>query len=529
MSGADGLKFYSTADGFNKLVAINTVPIVNIKKSNTSQYGGNTYTARQNSVYMSTFSYTQKISEQTITVFGGDTYLGLLDYPITMTFQGNDEATWDDSKHFFGAYIPLESTYNLNLLSGDMAHRTYRAGDNYIDSHMQVDITQKQLYHTQDRPYYVYNKAYSVFSGSKQYIPQSIYAEDNLGIDNRIVTSQAKVNNEILDNWTQFKIADYMDVDNQYGGITNLKTFNNQLLYWQDTAVGVAAVNERALINEGTVGQLTLGTGGVLDRYDYLTTTNGSSIVNDRSIVTSDAVLYWYDYDKNEICQIRNNSVSPLSKMKNVQSYLNEMYGQKRDVTLALFDKKYNEVWFKFYDKSLVFNEYTDCFTSFYTFNPEWALEFSDKVVAIKNNKLYRINSLDTDGIDTVSKDAKIQFMVNDNIQNTKVFDNVRLSGEFLDANKQPLTTSNIGKMQFSTKTQNSSEQDIVFDYREDTYRFSIPRQSDSDDTSTYLPRLRGKYLICNYKFTVNGEQTFRIPFITTTYRQSKLLQREKQ
>ena len=105
----------------------------------------------------------------------------------------------------------------------------------------------------------------------------------------------------------------------------------------------------------------------------------------------------------------------------------------------------------------------------------------------------------------------------------TKVFDNVRMQGDFRDSNKQPLTTSNIGTMQFFTKDQETSEQNIVFDYREQTYRFPVPRQVNSGDTSTYLPRMRGKHMICNYNFTVNGEQTFRIPFITTTYRQSLL------
>nr|DAG95757.1 MAG TPA: hypothetical protein [Crassvirales sp.] len=33
------------------------------------------------------------------------------------------------------------------------------------------------------------------------------------------------------------------------------------------------------------------------------------------------------------------------------------MYVNKRNVSLAFYDKKYNEVWFKFYDKSLIFNE----------------------------------------------------------------------------------------------------------------------------------------------------------------------------
>jgi hypothetical protein len=60
-----------------------------------------------------------------------------------------------------------------------------------------------------------------------------------------------------------------------------------------------------------------LGTGGVLTRYDYVTTNNGSSISNDNSIVSSDASLYWYDTDKNEICSY-SDSVHKLSKEKYV-------------------------------------------------------------------------------------------------------------------------------------------------------------------------------------------------------------------
>lgn len=505
---------------------INAVNVYNIRRTVSSQYGGNTYATRQNSVYISTNSHVDLANTTSAVIstytFGGDTFLGLLDYPQTFTFQANDDGDDQAQRRFWGAYIPFESSINMNLFNGDMAHRTHTA-DDYLDSHLQIDPVQIGNYHVQDRPYYVYNAVYSSQTGSRQYVPPSIYDEDNLIVSNRIYSSQAKVNNEVLDNWSVFKPADYLDVDNQYGEVTNLLNFKDRLFYWQDTALGIAAVNERALIQDNNMGQLTLGTGEVLARYDYVTTTNGSSIVNDRSIVTSDNSLYWYDYDKNEICVLNGNAVSALSKIRNVQTYLNEMYESKRDVTLGLFDKKYNEIWFKFYDKSLIFSEWIDRFTSFYTFNPDWALPFSDKVVTIKDNKLYRINSLDTDGIGEVNKDAKLTIVINQNPMSTKVFDNVRMQGEFRDSNKQPLTTSDIGTMQFFTKDQETSKQNIVFDYREQTYRFPVPRQVNSGDTSTYLPRMRGKHMICNYNFTVNGEQTFRIPFITTTYRQSLL------
>ena len=527
-SGGDFATYTPTIQ-HNTLDSISGVHIFNLKKNVSSQYGGNTYSTRQNSIYISTNSYlnlsTTSAGSNIVDTFGGDTYLGLLDYPNTFTFQANAESgegSYEDDRVFFGSYIPFESSINLNLFNGDMVHRTVTS-ENYVDSHLELDPTQKGNYHSQDRPYYAYNTVYSSQTGSKQYVPPAIYDEDNLTVTNRIYSSQAKVNNEILDNWTVFKTADYLDVDNQYGDVTNMLNFKDRLFYWQDTALGIASVNERALIQDNNVGQLTLGTGGVLARYDYITTTNGSSIVNDRSIVTSDNTLYWYDYDKNEICSMQGNQVLSLSKTKNVQSYLNELYTKKRDVTLAVFDKKYNELWFKFYDKSLIFSEQLNKFTSFYTFNPEWALTFSDKIVAIKDNLLYRVNSLDTDSSDTNNKDAKITLVVNTNPEATKVFDNVRISGQFLDANGALLTTQNIGTMEFLTKHQQSDIHNIVFDYREDTYRFPIPRQKDSEDISTYTPRLRGKYLISNYNFTVNGEQTFRIPFITTTYRQSLL------
>lgn len=402
-----------------------------------------------------------------------------------------------------------------------MVYKTYAYG-NFLDAHLQLDIQQTQSYHVQDRPYYVYNAVYSSQQGSKQFVPKSIYAKDNVHTSNRIMVSQAKINNEILDNWCVFRAADYLDVDNQYGGITNLKVFKDRLFYFQDTAVGIASANERSLITDDNNNQLVLGTGGILSRFDYVTILNGSSIQNDRSIMNSDNVMYWYDYDKNEICAY-NGQVNILSKEKNVQSYLNEMYDQKRNVNLAFYDKKYNEAWFKFYDKSLIFNEQLGRFTSFYTFNPDWALQFSDKIITIKDNGYYIINTLDTDGLSEVDKTAKIQFVVNKDAMTTKTFDNISIAGEMLDQNGANMTAGLVNSILFNTKHQLATATQPTFDYRENTYRLPVPRQdTNNEDTSlSYPARMRGKTMVCDYEFDTNNEKTFKIPFITTTYRYS--------
>lgn len=533
-----------SGDILRTLDATNALPVFNVKRSIAAPYGGNTYASRQNSVYISVNQYdTTPANKYT---FGGDTYLNVLDYPNMFTFQANTEKENVYRRRFVAAYIPFESSINMNLFNGDMAHRTYTS-DNYLDTHMQLDPTQKGVYHVQDRPYFLYNSVYSVEQTTKKFVPDSIYAEryylDSDGkevrtsIPNRILSSQAKTNNEVTDSWSKFRVADFLDVDNQWGDITNLKTFKDRLFYFQDTGVGIAAVNERSLITDDNVNQLVLGTGGILARYDYVTNTNGDSVKNDKSIVSSDNVLYWYDTDKNEICSY-TGQVSQLSKEKQVQTYLNATYKDKKGNVNSLFDKKYNEVWFSLLDKSLIFNEQLGRFTSFYTFNPKSSLPFSDRVVGIVGQELYSINDTNTKGIDNSDKNAKLQLVINKDVQYTKVFDNVRFNGQFIDKDGKNIKDRIFDYIKFGTKNQEAileykeavldeegnvvtPEQSIVLDYREDTYRMPVPRADVNEDELSLPARLRGKHMTCDYHFNGEDGNTFEIPQITTTYRYS--------
>lgn len=119
---------------------------------------------------------------------------------------------------------------------------------------------------------YTYNSAYSSTNTAKSYIQSSIYAEDNIKSMNRITCSEVKSINEQTDSWTKFKFANYLDTDSTYGPVTNLKVFKNRLYFFQDSSVGIASVNDRSLINDNNAGELVLGTGGILTRYDYLVT-----------------------------------------------------------------------------------------------------------------------------------------------------------------------------------------------------------------------------------------------------------------
>ncbi|MBQ7819998.1 MAG: hypothetical protein IJ341_09925 [Bacteroidales bacterium] len=127
------------------------------------------------------------------------------------------------------------------------------------------------------------------------------------------------------------------------------------------------------MITDNNPGALTLGTGGILVRYDYLVEHNGNSVVNDKSIIDTNQALYWYDYDKNVICQLGQGFLE-LSKAKNVQSYLHSISKEERKDNLSMYDAKYNEIQFKINNKNIVFNESINIFTSFYTHIPDFAL-----------------------------------------------------------------------------------------------------------------------------------------------------------
>lgn len=503
----------------------NTTAICNIKR-NIIPYGGNTYGNRLNSIYQSCGCMKTENLDQPIVCHGGDTYLCIFDYQNTVIqMEGNDIAAAPWLKNCTVSYIPLETVINLNLRSDESFSKKVQGMT--APNEIQLEPTVFQNY-VQKEPLYLYNSVYSQTSGSKMYVAKGMYAEDDMVNNVRIMCSEVKTNNAILDNWTKFKVANYLDVDNKFGEITNLKRFKDRLYFWQKSAVGIASVNERSLITDNNMAALTLGTGGILSRFDYVTEQNGSSRINDKSIIASDSFLYWYDLDKNVLCQMGNN-LNHLSKALNVQSYLNSLHSTAKTNAVSFYDHKYNEVWFRLYDKALIYNEKLNVFTSFYTHNPNWFFPFSDKLVTIKDNNMYYLHNIYTVNSDEMEeRTSKIQFIVNKEATHTKVFDNVMMVAEFVDNNNTTPTV--IKDVVFKTRTQETepiSYKDV--DVREDNYRFAISREKvDDKELSTiasksYLGRMRGKYLICDYTFDCNENREFKIPFIKTTYRYSML------
>ena len=111
----------------------------------------------------------------------------------------------------------------------------------------------------------------------------------------------------------------------------------------QEDAIGVLSVNDRSLIQDNNIGELVLGTGEVLSRYDYVSTNNGLHKDAINSLATSPLGMYWYDHKRSEMC-VFSKSTGSLSKTAGIQKILNKN-SESIEMNIPIgYDRKYNEL-----------------------------------------------------------------------------------------------------------------------------------------------------------------------------------------
>lgn len=493
--------------------------LCNLRKP-SAMYGGNTYSSRNNTTYISTGLYAKKESSGTVNLrgFGGDTYIGIYDYlHNSQWYLESDYSHYKERRNVHSAYIPCESSVNV-LMTND----SIKASRNY-NVNMQNNISVIGSLYTQDKPRYAYDDVFSREGDAKLFVTKGAYSIDDLKTDTRILYSDPKTNSEVSDSWTKFRPANYLDIETEHGPINKLESFGSNLFAFQSDALAVIPVNERSIITDNNPGTLTLGTGSVLGNFSYVTKKNGLSPNDLRSVTQSDSTLYWYDRERFEICGF-NNSLQTVSKLKGVQTYLTQNKETVVTNPNVVYDKKYNDVLFSLQnDGTLVFNEQIGAFTSVYTYFPLHYLEFRDQLYTFDNDKnLFMYNAgVEKNLYNDTSKVTKLQFVVNKDYTQSKTFDNIQYGADVTWG-------TNLNNIVFETKRQTSFVTKMnQIDYREDTYKFVIPR-SDRELNNiqelvnkSYRDRMKGKYLISTYYYDNNNGKQFKLPYINTYYRHS--------
>lgn len=496
-------------------------------RQQVAPYGGASFTNRLTNVYYGDGDYFEATNDWNA-VFDGDCHIETFEYTSmhkiygAYTNGGSGDLQFPNT-HMIMYSIPTESNIWCRFQYGWRFSENAR--DNYA-SFIQSEPCEITEAYVQEDPQYVYNTVYSVQNTS---MPLSVYDDINpydynKTIDTRIYNSDLKQNDEITDSWARFRSSNFIDVDQSYGAITDIFTFKNQLVFFQEQSVGVLSVNDRSIATDNSGQSIILGTGGVLSRYDYYSNTYGMH-KQQFCVVGTTGGLYWFDSHNNTICLFDGQSVTQLSKQGKVQMLLNNL--KKTDEFRIYYDNKYSEVVFNVLKDGLQigYSEMLGKFTSLYTLPFDGSASFTNGGYLVKANEFIDVFQYDCMDDKPMSTDGSyltcyLRYVVNQQPMITKIFDNQQfVTADDLQSRPMKDVEDYFSKdHSYTWKTpmiESSSTLKKKITLRENNHRFAIPRSE-----GLYGGRIRGNYMICEI-FSNNPNPDASIQYIITKYRQS--------
>lgn len=497
-------------------------------RQQTTPYGGYSFANRLTNIYYGDGNYFKSKNEWN-TVFDGDCHVETFEYTSmhkvygAYTKNGKDDLQFPNT-HMITYSIPTESNIWCKFQHGWTLSSNAR--DNYA-SFIQSEPCEITEAYVQKEPEYVYNSVYSVQNTSMPFAAyDDLNTQDyNKTIDTRVYYSDLKQNDEIIDSWCKFRSSNFIDVDQEYGPITDICTFKNVLTFCQEQSFGVLSVNDRSVATDNSGQNIVLGTGGVLDRYDYYSNTYGMHKQQFCAVCTTGG-MYWFDSHNNVICLFDGQSVTQLSKQGKVQNILNKY---KKDNNFKVFyNNRYNEVVFNVLnnDMQIVYNEMLGKFTSTLTIPFDGAIQFFNGEYLVKKNDtvcVYQYDYLDQSPKSTNQQllSSYVKYVVAQQPLVTKVFDNqeivtyenLQLHDTIYDQDDYFSKNHKYVWQTESQKIESSLEEQITL--RENNHRFAIPRAD-----GLFGNRARGKVMICSIE-DIKPNPATAIQYIITKYRQS--------
>jgi hypothetical protein len=505
----------------------------------TEQYRGWSRADRYSNEYILTNHFQPLVGSSNLfsDVYGGDTYVNYFDWQKTnINYEestGSGFPVGDDVGRGVAIFFPAEATFNTDMnVSGQRA-----AVRQNTDSIFQSN--------------YQFNSAYSQQNTTNVFISKGYLQSNVIDEPHTIYPSEPKLDGEVGDSWRSLLINNALSVNGNYGEINRVIQFKDKLFFYQNDGVGVAAVDERVLANEGDTDQTQLGTGAVLQRFDYVSTETGSK--HSFCVESTGSSIYHYDSFINKLFKYavgktkdEISGMNPLTDIKGLSGFFRTAFvdsnlksedkilrRRNRVGIVAAFNSEYNTVYFTFFDEpnnikhTISYNELLDSFESFYDFYPSMYLNMRKRFLSVTPSSTGIFNT------DISSKvhvhnvgirntfygtyyPSSVTFRVNENSDFVKTFDNFQVNTEVILNNLQLAET--VSRMSITNDYQNYPEQNVNFVQKIRSWRLAIPR----DETNPLLnikPRISDKYIDVTFTHNPLGfDKTFRLHDVLTEY-----------
>ena len=517
-----------------------TVANINI---NANPYGGYNMSSISKSSYYGFGDVYDNTYGIEADVYSGDAYIKLFKYnSLRAISNANVRTTYTGS---FTYLIPLVSEVDLGGTSGylydsnkhDICYMQEIPWSMPIARTVDWQNTAKYTQYSQATDAYAYNIKYSLLYYAITMSSVNLLRQDSDKRINRIWYSE-------INNWTQFNATDYIDVDPKYGQITCLFVYKDRLLFWQEQAVGYFSINEKAVVQNSDGDSLLLGTGDLLKKPFYISTMYGMK-PQQLAVCSSDYCVYWWDGYNKEILKYDDKSgVEPLSKTKNIRTYLDS--GDESSYPHLYYDIANSEIVCNCVNnESIVFNEEQNAFVSIYEFSPAYDIQIQAMHYILSKSNVYINNTEDEGGAKLFGKDITpyLKYIINRQ-QQIKVFNMVTFAGSFYgnsseegDVNDAAENKKMYQNLQGKYHT-NSPLLPITFTFktplkqegrlngsnitnREYDFRAVVPRAGKMVNNnwieSSYGDRLRGRTMECEMKSSSNSTD-FSLQYINTKF-----------
>jgi hypothetical protein len=305
--------------------------MIDVTIDKTNPYGGNSDTALASSIYISTGHF-QPITSAVISdtndtgnpnaynylefnnveIWGGDCYTCLI--TIGAGLYNVDMGT----SYSWGVKFPCQCNSNYDLRRGRTVetNKMYKGiADNGV---WYNDGTTAQL------ESYELNEAYSSVGVQFAYpaLPVNFLFDNQYKF--RIRFAGEKFPNETRNTFRTFLPFDFKDVDGQGGEINNLATKDGKTFVWQNAIISSVPILERQLLAGGSGAPTTIGTGGVVDRFDPLSSYFGNQ--HQHGLTKTEFGFVWFDMRRKAVVAMDTGSgIAEISKIDGLKSYFDEI------------------------------------------------------------------------------------------------------------------------------------------------------------------------------------------------------------
>jgi len=312
--------------------------LMNYCKSAPNQYGGASEDAIANTIYISTGHF-QSINSTVISetcntgnpasysylefndveIAGGDCYLNLVDYGYGL---------WSNSfgasnTYSYGWMFPCESNVNYGLRRGRKTSNVgmfYNGITGYPDSIAYLDTS--SAVRLED---FSYNQAYNSEGIAFAYPALPTNYSKSGRFPSRTRFAGPKFLGETIDSFRLFSSLDFHDMDVRVGEINKIAIKDDRVIVWQNKGASTVPVLERQILSGLDGAPTALGTGGVIDRHDLISSAFGTQ--HQWSVTETEFGYIWFDMRKKSIC-VFDSGVYEVSLPLGISSYLNEAFNE---------------------------------------------------------------------------------------------------------------------------------------------------------------------------------------------------------